>query len=334
MASNKQNVSSTVESGASAPTPPAKNSCEMKTDPTWKYCVLLDPISRRVKCKFCEGEVIGGVYHLQHHLAGTRNNVKPYLAVPDDVKSKILDKIYKLQTKLLQKSQEISIEGGSVVANDDLEVVGCSSGKRKSQMEITPKDMFKRGITSTLKQTTINGNYKQNLRDEACKDIAFFFYNNSIPFNVARSEEFQKMFESAIKHGIGFKPPSYHEIRVKYLDYYYGQISKDLEGHRAVWRKLGCTIMRVGWTDRRRRTILNFLMINDIVEEVGEENVIQVVTDNAANYKVAGELLMEKRNTLYWTPCVAHCIDLMLRYFEKKISLHKDTISRDKKITT
>lgn len=75
-------------------------------------------------------------------------------------------------------------------------------------------------------------------------------------------------------------------------------------------------------------------MINDIVEEVGEENVIQVVTDNAANYKVAGELLMEKRKTLYWTPCVAHCIDLMLIYFEKKISLHKDTISRDKKITT
>lgn len=112
---------------------------------------------------------------MKHHVTGTRNNVKPCLAVPDDVKSKMLDKVYKLQTKLLQKSQEISIEGGSVVANDDLEVAGCSSGKRKSQMEIAPKDMFKRGITSTLKQTTINGNYKQKLRDEACKDIALFF---------------------------------------------------------------------------------------------------------------------------------------------------------------
>ena len=78
--------------------------------------------------------------------------------------------------------------------------------------------------------------------------------------------------------------------------------------------------MTDGWTDRRRRTILNFLvnspkgtvfflksidasdicetadkifrMMDDVVEEVGEENVIQVVTDNAANYKAAGELLM------------------------------------------
>jgi len=75
-------------------------------------------------------------------------------------------------------------------------------------------------------------------------------------------------------------------------------------------------------------------MIDDIVEEVGENNVIQVVTDNAANYKAAGELLMQKSKKLYWTPCAAHCIDLMLEDFEKKISLHHDTIANGKKITT
>lgn len=75
-------------------------------------------------------------------------------------------------------------------------------------------------------------------------------------------------------------------------------------------------------------------MIDDVVEEIGEENVVQVVTDNAANYKAAGELLMEKRPHLYWTPCAAHCIDLMLEDFEKKIPLHTDAISKGKKITT
>jgi hypothetical protein len=118
--------------------------------------------------------------------------------------------------------------------------------------------------------------------------------------------------------------------------------------------------MTDGWTDRKRRTILNFLvhspkgtvflksidasditktadkvfkMIDDVVEEIGEENVVQVVTDNAANYKAAGELLMQKRTKLFWTPCAAHCIDLMLEDFEKKIPLHKETISKGKKIT-
>ena len=64
------------------------------------------------------------------------------------------------------------------------------------------------------------------------------------------------------------------------------------------------------------------------------ENVVQIVTDNAANYKAAGQKLMEKRKHLYWTPCAAHCIDLMLEDFEKKIVLHKETISRGRRITT
>ena len=35
-----------------------------------------------------------------------------------------------------------------------------------------------------------------------------------------------------------------------------------------------------------------FKMIDGIVEKVGEENIVQVVTDNTANYKAVGELLM------------------------------------------
>ena len=61
---------------------------------------------------------------------------------------------------------------------------------------------------------------------------------------------------------------------------------------------------------------------------------VQIVTDNAANYKAAGQKLMQKRKHLYWTPCAAHCIDLMLEDFEKKITLHKETISTGRRITT
>ncbi|KAI5419265.1 hypothetical protein KIW84_043438 [Lathyrus oleraceus] len=119
--------------------------------------------------------------------------------------------------------------------------------------------------------------------------------------------------------------------------------------------------MTDGWTDQKRRTIINFLvnspmgtfflksidassisktadkvfkMMDDIVEEVGEENVVQIVTDNAANYKLAGQMLMDKRNKLYWTPCATHCIDLILEDFESKIPMHKEIIASSKKITT
>jgi hypothetical protein len=83
----------------------------------------------------------------------------------------------------------------------------------------------------------------------------------------------------------------------------------------------------------RKLLIKFFKMIDDVVEVIGEENAVEVVTNNATNYKAAGELLMEKRPHLYLTPCAAHCIDLMLEDFEKKIPLHTDAISRGKKIT-
>jgi hypothetical protein len=119
--------------------------------------------------------------------------------------------------------------------------------------------------------------------------------------------------------------------------------------------------MTDGWTDQRRRASINLLvnslkgtfflksidapviskiahrvfqMLDDIVDEVDEENIIQVVTHNAANYKLVGRMLMEKRNKLCWTLCAAHCIDLMLEDFESKIPMHKDTIVAGKKITT
>ncbi|XP_039036468.1 uncharacterized protein LOC120173343 [Hibiscus syriacus] len=57
---------------------------------------------------------------------------------------------------------------------------------------------------------------------------------------------------------------------------------------------------------------LLFHMLDKMVEEVGEENVVQVVTDNASNYVKGGKMLEAKRPNLYWTPCVTHCIDLML----------------------
>ena len=46
-----------------------------------------------------------------------------------------------------------------------------------------------------------------------------------------------------------------------------------------------------------------FEMLDAIVERIGEENVVQVVTDNAANYKATGQLLMEKKEFVLDTMC-------------------------------
>ncbi|KAJ9536189.1 hypothetical protein OSB04_un000628 [Centaurea solstitialis] len=50
----------------------------------------------------------------------------------------------------------------------------------------------------------------------------------------------------------------------------------------------------------------------EIVEMVGEKNVVQMVTDNASNYKLAGSYLCERYTSITWSPCAAHCLNLVL----------------------
>ena len=77
------------------------------------------------------------------------------------------------------------------------------------------------------------------------------------------------------------------------------------------WKQNGCSIMSDGWTDKKERSLVNFLMnslkrtmfmksidassmvkageklfklLDNWVEEVGEDNVVQVITNNASNY--------------------------------------------------
>jgi hypothetical protein len=79
------------------------------------------------------------------------------------------------------------------------------------------------------------------------------------------------------------------------------------------------------------------VMLADLLEKriegIGKENVTQIVTDNGANYKAAGKILMERIPTLFWTPCAAHCLDLMLEDIGK-LKDFKKPIARARHVTT
>uniref|UniRef100_A0A2N9HC69 DUF659 domain-containing protein n=1 Tax=Fagus sylvatica TaxID=28930 RepID=A0A2N9HC69_FAGSY len=114
--------------------------------------------------------------------------------------------------------------------------------------------------------------------------------------------------------------------RGKYLKKHVTLTLDMLEEYKQEWGKMSCSIISDGWTDKKRRSLCNFLvnspkgtifmysidtsdiyktadkvfeMLDNVIEMVGEENVMQIVTDNASNYKKAGEMLMEKMKKLY-----------------------------------
>ncbi|XP_028554508.1 uncharacterized protein LOC114580607 [Dendrobium catenatum] len=135
-------------------------------------------------------------------------------------------------------------------------------------------------------------------RRRVCKDIGRFFYENAIPFNVATSPAYYNMIRSVGAFGRGFKPPT----------------------------------MSIEASDQVKDAEFIFRLLDSIVEEIGEHLVVQIVTDNASSYKAAGNKLMEKRKHLYWTPCAAHCIDLILEKLGD-LPQHKNTLTKAKKIT-
>jgi hypothetical protein len=82
--------------------------------------------------------------------------------------------------------------------------------------------------------------------------------------------------------------------------------------------------------------VVNTNMLGDLLEKqidkIGKEHVVQIVTDNAANYKAAGRGLMKRIPYLFWTPCVAHFLDLLLEDI-RKINEFNTCINMAKKLS-
>jgi len=54
-------------------------------------------------------------------------------------------------------------------------------------------------------------------------------------------------------------------------------------------------------------------LFDEIVTWVGLTNIVHLVTNNAANYVATGRILCAKYRNISWSPCAAHCLDLILK---------------------
>ncbi|RDX88021.1 hypothetical protein CR513_30439, partial [Mucuna pruriens] len=197
------------------------------------------------------------------------------------------------------------------------------------------------------RQTSINDACQKDARTRTIQYTAHFFYRNRISFNVIRSNSFKLMIEVVGNYGPHLRSPSYHELRVPLLKKEL-QYTKDiLKGHKKEQMKYGYSIMLDGWIDRKNRTLINFLVNcslgtmfvkcidasefmkteTNFVEDIGEKNVIQVMTYNGSNYVN----FYKPQEQLFWTPCDAYCLDLMLEDIGK-IAKVKKIIQRSIKL--
>ena len=103
------------------------------------------------------------------------------------------------------------------------------------------------------------------------------------------------------------KGPSIYEVRATHFKKELELTKDSMKDHEMEWKKNGCSIMSDGWTDRKGRTLVNFLvnyskgtmfmesihassmiktgekmfeLLDKWVDQVGGENVVQVITDS------------------------------------------------------
>jgi hypothetical protein len=124
--------------------------------------------------------------------------------------------------------------------------------------------------------------------------------------------------------------PSYHDVRVPLVEKAKKSVDKIKKSHELAWTEFGCTLMSDGWTDRRDRHLINFLvnspagtfflefvnassetadaqmlaaLLEKRIDVIDRDKVVRIVTDNGANFKAVGRLL-ERKIPHYLDPCL------------------------------
>ncbi|XP_020248452.1 uncharacterized protein LOC109825945 isoform X2 [Asparagus officinalis] len=219
------------------------------------------------------------------------------------------------------------------------------------------------GVPFSVKKEDVNV-IKEEMKDDlalvASKHIGKFFYEAGIDLNTINLPSFQRMIDAAIICGLGFKAPRYDELKGWILEEDFKEVCRHVDAVKSSWKKTGCSILLDCWKDQSGRSLISFVVdcpqgtvflrsvdasdtvrdidaiffvVSKVIEEVGVQNVVQVITDDLTGYMQAvGNKVAEKYNTIFWTICADRCIDLIL----DKISMieHvKEVLTKAKTIT-
>ncbi|XP_016192904.1 uncharacterized protein LOC107633819 [Arachis ipaensis] len=113
--------------------------------------------------------------------------------------------------------------------------------------------------------------------------------------------------------GPGYKGPSYNKLRVHLLADLKRECQMLVDIYRSAWKETGCTLMVDDASNIVKNASHLCNLFSEVIEWIGPNNTVHVVTDNAVNYVAVGRLINRKYDNIYWSPCAAHCLNLILK---------------------
>ncbi|KAK2967995.1 hypothetical protein RJ640_009204 [Escallonia rubra] len=303
------------------------------SDPAWKYSFWPKTNDKNcLECKLCGNRYNGGIRRMKVHLTGIGTDARKCGLATDDIQYEIIEYMKKKKRKGLEKDDDSLSSGAS---SKKLPRVGISVD---ANVVFSPAKL--------QCQTNVDDHNLEKIeeRNIVIQHFAKWMYQAWVSFNAVKLRSFAQALEIVGRYGVGLSPPTYHEVRDICL-------RKEVENTKELfllqqtsWRKYGCTIMLDDLGNVNGKRIIIFLAncrcgtfflksidasckihdhdflyseLDKVVEEVGEEHVVQVVSQNGEAYMKAGKLLMENRKCLIYAPCVSHSINLILTDFSE-----------------
>ncbi|XP_043694110.1 uncharacterized protein LOC122644790 [Telopea speciosissima] len=303
-------------------------------DDLWKY---VEDSKGRFKCNFCNKEYAGGISRVKYHLSCHKgHDIGICCNVPDDV-----------QVEALRALSKKAKTGESSTA--------CNVSSSQNPIEIGRQT----GQPSRVQQRSVDVMFKQKDKDGVDDDMAQHFILNNIAFNVIQTPFFQQMIRSVACYGPSYSIPSYSTLRTKLVQRAKKNVEEYVSTVKESWSLSGCTIMSDMWTDMKERAFINVIAyspkgavflksfecsdasktglflrdtLEPIIEEIGPEKVVQLISDNASNYGVAISLIMEKYPHIHRIRCAAHGVQLLLKDIDSQIPWVKEVFEKSKLI--
>ncbi|XP_026428157.1 uncharacterized protein LOC113324033 [Papaver somniferum] len=329
---------------------PQSSTQTQNKDPAWKWATCKDPaFPKKLSCVLCDKEMRGGgITRLREHLTQVKGNVSSCLKATVEVINEIrlTDNIKKLKKAhrenidvMYRRTQsdensDADNEVQEVEKDSNVDSRSCSQvavqnqikRKFKSQSNCRgPMDLLMQTDHQKTQQPTLdrNSSAKEKLKKDAWKSISAWMTENSISFNIVRCPTFQEMVYAIGEYGKAMPAPSYHQIRSNLFKEQLEETKNFVDTFRSV--------------DASNRTNdADFIreLVKEVIDDVGKENVVQFITDNGLNFKKDGKDLMLEYPNLFWTPCGAHCVQLMLEELGDKLTRIKRAVILGKRLVT
>ncbi|GFZ04851.1 hypothetical protein Acr_17g0004230 [Actinidia rufa] len=295
--------------------------------PLWNHVKVVTTVgggwgNQTWNCNYCNKKVVGLYTKVKGHLMRlAHHNVEGCMAISDD----ILEAIKEHETAEARKAQQ------TLNVRRKADYVSIPEGSDLLQQK------KRKGMASGKDALVSSFNVAE--RDVADKEAARMFYASGLPFNFARSPYFRKYSLTLANSRLaGYVPPSFNRLRTTLLAQEKEHINKLLQPIKETWKKKGVSVVSDGWSDRQLRPLINVMAASSgramfvkaidasgnvkdveyvaslfiqVIKDLGEANVVQIVTDNASNYKAAG--LSGTKVTLLCIACMAH--SLVSKYY-------------------